>query len=126
MGQNSYNPKNNEKRIKELMDDENVTDKKEIFEYILSGEKNKKLLNIRIFDEKIAKQAYNRQTKKAEELGVSNCPLCANGDTTRATKIFQFKEMDADHATAWSKGGDSSLGNCQMLCKPCNRSKGNR
>ncbi len=125
-GQNSYNPKNNEKRIKELMDDENVTDKKEIFEYILSGEKNKKLLNIRIFDEKIAKQAYNRQTKKAEELGVSNCPLCANGDTTRATKIFKFKEMDVDHATAWSKGGDSSLGNCQMLCKPCNRSKGNR
>nr|WP_275439587.1 HNH endonuclease [Dermacoccus nishinomiyaensis] len=34
--------------------------------------------------------------------------------------------MDADHVTAWSKGGETTLNNCEMLCIPHNRSKGNR
>ena len=35
-------------------------------------------------------------------------------------------EMDADHVTAWSKGGVTSIENCQMLCKTHNRAKGNK
>ncbi|NJL32086.1 MAG: HNH endonuclease, partial [Phycisphaerales bacterium] len=36
-------------------------------------------------------------------------------------------EMDADHVTAWSKGGESSAKNCQMLCiTPQIGPKGNR
>ncbi len=40
-------------------------------------------------------------------------------------KILVTK-MDADHVTAWSKGGATDIGNCQMLCKTHNRAKGNR
>ena len=35
-------------------------------------------------------------------------------------------EMEADHVTAWSKGGDTDLKNCEMLCVTHNRAKGNR
>ena len=34
--------------------------------------------------------------------------------------------MDADHVTAWSRGGDTDLDNCEMLCVPHNRAKGNK
>ena len=34
--------------------------------------------------------------------------------------------MDANHVTAWSRGGATSEKNCQMLCKTHNRAKGNR
>jgi len=34
--------------------------------------------------------------------------------------------MDADHVTAWSKGGSTSLSNLTMLCVTHNRAKGNR
>ena len=38
----------------------------------------------------------------------------------------QLAEMDADHVTAWSKGGATDAKNCQMLCVPHNRAKGNK
>lgn len=34
--------------------------------------------------------------------------------------------MDADHVTAWSRGGATTEDNCQMLCKTHNRAKGNK
>ena len=48
------------------------------------------------------------------------------GRTLIKTKIWKLEEMDADHVTAWSKGGATSTENCQMLCKTHNRAKGNR
>ena len=48
------------------------------------------------------------------------------GDDANHTKIWDLKEMDADHVTAWSKGGSTDIDNCQMLCKTHNRAKGNR
>ena len=47
---------------------------------------------------------------------------------TRAnkTKIWKLAEMDADHVTAWSKGGTTDIKNCEMLCKSHNRAKGNK
>ncbi len=57
---------------------------------------------------------------------VSNCPLCAIGHDANAERIYKEPEMDADHVTAWSRGGATDLSNCQMLCVTHNRAKGNR
>ena len=48
------------------------------------------------------------------------------GHSANAKRIYTFEEMQADHVTAWSKGGDTSEANCQMLCKTHNAAKGNR
>lgn len=56
----------------------------------------------------------------------SNCPLCALGHDASKSKTWQLSDMDADHVTAWSKGGATLAKNCQMLCKTHNRAKGNR
>ena len=40
--------------------------------------------------------------------------------------IWKLAEMDADHVTAWSKGGAIDRANCEMLCKSHNRAKGNK
>ena len=69
---------------------------------------------------------YTIQTATAEANGESNCPLCALGHDANRRKIWKLSEMDADHVTAWSKGGATDIGNCQMLCKTHNRAKGNR
>lgn len=113
-------------RIDELLTDEWVTEKKGVYEYVLGGETAPKLLNIRIFDKKDAQKAYDKQTKDAKEKGVSNCPMCALIENANKTKIWAFKDMDADHVAAWSKGGTTDFSNCQMLCKSHNRSKGNK
>ena len=63
---------------------------------------------------------------KAKAEGISNCPYCAIGHDQNAHRIWKLEEMDADHVTAWSKGGETTIDNCQMLCKTHNRSKGNR
>ena len=99
---------------------------KGIFEYILGGEKNPQLLDVRLFDKKTMNAAYARQTQKANREGVSNCPLCAVGNSPNRTRIYPPKEMDADHITAWTKGGATTIENCQMLCRTHNRAKGNR
>lgn len=124
--ENSYSKDKVQERVAKLLDDPQVTDKKGIFEYILGGEKDTKLLNIRVFDKVTAKKVYDKQTKEAEKKGVSNCPLCALGNNNNAKRIYKFNEMDADHVTAWSKGGLTDISNCQMLCKTHNRAKGNK
>ncbi len=87
---------------------------------------NKKLLAVRVFDDKVKQVAYTQQTQAAQGKGKSNCPLCAVGDTANKSRIYKFNEMDADHVSAWSKGGESTARNCQMLCTTHNRAKGNR
>ena len=121
-----YNPADVSKRVHELYQDFSVKDKKGIFEYILGGEQDKRLLEIRIFDDPTKMTVYKRQTAAASEKGESNCPLCALGNDNNRTRLYKFTEMDADHVAAWSKGGETSIENCQMLCKTHNRAKGNR
>ena len=113
-------------KVEELMADDCVTNKKGIFEYVLGGCEDKKLLNVRVFDKNIIKKVYKKQTDEAIKKGISNCPLCACGHDANKSKIWEMKDMDADHVTAWSKGGETSEKNCQMLCKTHNRAKGNR
>ena len=112
--------------MKELLEDIYVTDKKGIWEYILGGCEDTKLLNIRVFDEAIKRKVYTQQTEQAQKEGISNCPYCAIGNDNNKTKIWKLNEMEADHVTAWSKGGSTNIQNCQMLCKVHNRAKGNK
>jgi len=123
---NSYNAVDLAADVRTLLDDESVADKKGIYEYLLGRKSDPKLLNVRLFDSKTKQKAYNRQTEKAEKSRVSNCPLCAVGDNANKTKIYKIGEMEADHVSAWSKGGESTLDNCEMLCVMHNRAKGNR
>lgn len=123
---NPYDHVEVSKKVKELYNDPCVKDNKNVFEYVLDGCKDTKLLNVRVFDENTKNRVYNRQTDEAKEKHVSNCPLCAIGHDANKEKIWTQKEMDADHVLAWSKGGATDESNCQMLCKTHNRAKGNR
>ncbi|MGO2061400.1 MAG: DUF262 domain-containing protein [Microbacteriaceae bacterium] len=122
----SFDPAALEVRIAELMGDVDVKNKRGIYEYVLGGEVETKLIEVRVFDERTKLAAYEKQTKAAEAAGESNCPMCAGGTNNNAERIYRLEEMDADHVTAWSNGGASNLKNCEMLCVPHNRSKGNR
>lgn len=123
---NPYDVNKVSKRVHELYADPYVTDQKGIFEYILGGEQDKSLLNIRVFDRATINRVYIKQTNRAHNKGVSNCPDCALQEGSNSTRIYKLSEMDADHVTAWSKGGTSDEKNCQMLCRYHNRSKGNK
>lgn len=123
---NAYSKAKVTERVDALLADTQVEAKRGIFEFILGGEQNTSLLNIRVFDQKTQKSVYEKQTKEAKEKGISNCPLCAVGHDSNKTRIYKQNEMEADHVTAWSKGGATDPSNCQMLCKTHNRAKGNR
>ncbi len=123
---NAYNPAKVSKEVQELYGDSYVKNRKGVFEYVLGGSEDTKLLNVRVFDDATKKTVYATQTKDAEKKGESNCPLCALGHDSNKNKIWTLQEMDADHVTAWSKGGTTDVRNCQMLCKTHNRAKGNK
>jgi len=112
--------------VQRLYGDVYVKNRRGIFEYVLGGEKDKKLLEIRVFDDAIKQTVYKKQTDAANKAKKSNCPLCAVGHDAAKTKIWELKEMDADHVTAWSKGGATDIKNCQMLCRTHNHAKGNK
>lgn len=122
----SYDPTKVSAEVHRLFGDPYVKNRRGVFEYILGGSVDTKLLDVRVFDDAIKKNVYTVQTKKAEASGESNCPLCAVGHDANNNKIWAISEMDADHVTAWSKGGATDISNCQLLCKTHNRAKGNR
>ena len=97
-----------QKRVKELMADDEVQKKSGIYEYLLTGEK--KVLNLRTFSERDKITMYNRQQ--------GLCAICG--------KPFSMKEMHADHIKPWSKGGLTELSNGQMLCVNCNLAKSDK
>lgn len=94
-----------EREIVKLMQDEDVTKKSGIYEYLLNGQE--KYLSIRAFTDNMKREAYERQK------GI--CPKCR--------KSFEINEMEADHITPWHSGGRTKAENCQILCKECNRRK---
>ena len=101
----TFDAKKIEKEITKLMEDEDVTNKKGIYSYVLS--RKEKFLNILTFNDRQKREAYERQK--------SVCPVCK--------KKYKIEEMEADHITPWHEGGKTSGENCQMLCKEDNRRK---
>lgn len=97
-----------ETEIQRLILDDDVTNKKGIYPFLLSGKE--KYLSIRLFTDAMKLAAYEKQG------GV--CPICGGH--------HELNEMEADHITPWSEGGKTTLDNCQMLCRECNRRKSNR
>jgi hypothetical protein len=122
----AYNPAKVSAEVKKLYSDPYIKSRKGIFEYILGGSEDTKLLEVRVFDEATKKIVYKTQTVVAEKKGISNCSYCAIGHDANKSKIWKLEEMDADHVSAWSKGGKTGINNCEMLCKAHNRAKGNR
>lgn len=124
--ENAYNPAAIAADVTSLLGDPAVSNRKGVYEYLLSGKTKPELLAVRLFDDETKRAAYDRQTKAAETGGVSNCSVCASVDNPNQARIYKLDEMEADHVTAWSNGGGSSLDNCEMLCITHNRAKGNR
>ena len=122
----AYDPAKVAERVRALYADPFVKSRKGVFEFVLGGETDHKILDIRLFDEATKRVVYEAQTSKAKAAGTSNCPLCAVGTNANKTRIWTQKEMDADHVSAWSRGGATTRDNCEMLCASHNRAKGNR
>lgn len=122
----SYDPKKMSDEVKRLVSDDFVRNRKGIFEYLLGGSIDKKLLDIRMFEMPVKRAAYAKQTQTAQDKGESNCPLCTIAHDANKNRIYRFDEMEADHVSAWSKGGASTTENCELLCITHNRAKGNR
>jgi hypothetical protein len=122
----SYDPAQVSAEVKRLLGDAYVKNRRGVFEYILGGQEDKRLLDVRVFDEATKRSVYEKQTSDAKAKGKSNCPLCAEGHEANKSKVYELREMDADHVSAWSKGGGSSAENCQMLCVTHNRVKSSR
>lgn len=101
----AHDPAKLEKRVAELMVDEDVEKKSGIYPYVLDGDERH--LNIRAFSPNMKREAYERQK------GV--CKKCK--------KHFELDEMEADHIKPWHEGGKTDAKNCQMLCKDDNRRK---
>jgi hypothetical protein len=115
-----------DEQVKKLYGDPYVKSRKGIFEYILGGSTDSKLIDVRVFDVATSRSTFEKQTAVAKDKERSNCPHCALAEDANRTKIWSFAEMEADHVEAWSKGGATSSSNCQMLCKTHNRAKGNK
>lgn len=112
--------------VQRLLSDPFVRGRKGVFEYVLGNCSNPRLLELRLFDDAVKRQVYQIQSAEAKEQGVSNCPICATGHQAGKAKMWKLSEMDADHVTAWSRGGATDISNCQMLCSSHNRAKGNK
>ena len=114
--QQTLNTAELEKKISKLYLDDDVTNKKGIFSFVLDGQE--KHLNIREFTQNQKLEAYERQH------GI--CPRCVSLHKPTANKSWDIDEMEADHIKPWHLGGKTTSDNCQMLCKQCNREKGGR
>ena len=100
------NAKKLETEIANLMQDDDVTNKKGVYEYVLSGAQRH--LNIRAFTDSQKRTAFEKQKGK--------CPKCK--------KTFDIDAMEGDHIIPWHKGGKTDAKNCRMLCITCNRQLG--
>lgn len=95
-------------RVSALLVDPEVTKKRGIYEYILTGDE--RCLNLRQFDDDVKREKYEQQEHR--------CAICG--------EHFEFEDMEGDHITPWSKGGKTVPDNCRMLCADCNASLSNK
>ena len=101
-------PNELEQRISALLADPDVTKKKGVYAYVLTGDE--RCLNIRQFDDRIKRETYEQQK------GI--CPICG--------EHFEYADMQGDHIIPWSKGGHTTPDNCRMLCADCNGKLSNK
>lgn len=101
----TFNSDELETKVQELINDDEIQSVRGIYIFLLTGEN--KYLNLRQFDDKTKEKTYLKQ----------------KGICTWCKKHFELSEMEADHITPWHEGGQTTAGNCQMLCKNCNRTK---
>jgi hypothetical protein len=106
-----------EARVAMFMKDDDVTRRKGIYAYVLTGDERH--LSIRQFTDNQKRAAYERQKGRCY-----NGTHCMSPGNSIGDKVFDISEMEADHITPWSKGGKTEPDNCQMLCLACNRRKG--
>jgi hypothetical protein len=83
----SYDPIATAESVKALYADPFVKNRKGIFEYILGGKVDPKLIDVRVFDEATKRSAYESQTSIAKSKGISNCSYCAIGNEVNKNKI---------------------------------------
>ena len=100
-----------DQEIGKLIIDSEVQNKKGICSYVLTRDEHD--LGLRAFPDDIKLEVYEAQHHH-----------CANPDCPNKDAEFDFNEMEGDHITPWHDGGKTVLGNCQMLCRDCNRRKG--
>ena len=96
-----------------LMADDEVTNKRGIYQFALGGDE--KYLNLRAFTPSQKRTMFERQH------GI--CPLC---EAEGVVKTYELGQMEADHITPWCEGGKTDLSNGRMLCRDHNRRKGAR
>lgn len=104
-----YDTKKIEDETAKLILDDDVTKKSGIYPYILT--RDEKYLSIRGFSDAMKQKVYEKQKG-------GKCPVCQ--------QQFEIDHMEADHITPWHEGGKTMEGNCQLLCKECNRRKSGR
>lgn len=112
----AFNSKEIEDKVCTLMNDEEITTQKGIYEYVLSGKES--CLSLRAFSDKDKNTVFERQM--VDKTAKAFCPHCND-----KTKLFNLSDMEADHIVPWSKGGKTTLDNCQMLCRHHNGIKSN-
>ena len=107
----TYSPAELEKKLNELLADEEITKPAGIIPYLLSPRtaKDERSLSLRAFPEQMMRRKYVQQG------GV--CACCG--------KAKDFSDMQGDHCIPWSRGGKTVESNLQMLCKACNAAKSN-
>lgn len=97
-----------EKRIADLIGDDEIQKQLGIIPYVLTGDEHN--LDLRSFPEKIKLAVWEKQQHK--------CAMCG--------KEFDIEFMEGDHITPWRDKGRTVIENCQMLCRECNRRKGGK
>lgn len=86
-----------EAEIKTLLEDEEITRKKGVYQYALT--RDERHISLRTFSDKQKREMYERQG------GI--CP-----DTN---KKFDIQDMQAEHIVPWSKGGKTIIDNGEMI-----------
>ena len=97
-----------DKQIIDLIGDDEIQKPHGIIPYVLTGDEH--YLDLRAFSDKVKLAVWEKQHHK--------CAICG--------KEFDYVFMEGDHITPWRDGGRTTIDNCQMLCRECNRRKGSK
>ena len=115
----THDTKKLEKRVTELLMDDDVTKPAGVYPYVLDGDERH--LNIRAFTTAQRRQVLENQGRKCAS-GIR----CVDPENPDGEKIYRLDQVQADHITPWSKGGKTVIENCQVLCAACNRNKSSK